>query len=311
VVAPVATVVAGLVAYAWVARPRDAPVLSGYVEGEALYLAAPVSGPLASLAVVRGQRVKAGDPLFRVDPRPIAAQHAQSVSEVAQAEAQVEAARGTLTQLEAAASAARVLADNAEVDAGRFANLVRNGSGAVSRQDADRAVANAAAARAQAAAATAQVAAARAQAAAATEGAERARGGLADVSVRLAYLSPTAPTAARVEEVFFQAGEWVPANQAIVSLLPDDRVRLRFFVPETVVARYRPGRTVRFACDGCGLTRSAVINYVSPRPEYTPPVIYSRRTRDSLVYLVEARPQDAARLTPGLPVDVTPVEDAP
>ena len=128
------------------------------------------------------------------------------------------------------------------------------------------------------------------------------------MSTRLAYLSPTAPAPARVEEVFYQAGEWTPANQPIVSLLPDDRVRLRFFVPETGVARYRPGRTVRFTCDGCGPTRSAVINYVSPRPEYTPPVIYSRKTRDSLVYLVEARPQDPDRLTPGLPVDVAPID---
>ena len=41
------------------------------------------------------------------------------------------------------------------------------------------------------------------------------------------------------------------------------------------------------------------------RPEFTPPVIYSREARDRLVYLVEARP--SVRLNPGLPVDVTPL----
>jgi HlyD family secretion protein len=95
--------------------------------------------------------------------------------------------------------------------------------------------------------------------------------------------------------------------------LPDDKVKLRFFVPETAVALYPPGREVRFDCDGCGAERRATIAYVSPRPEFTPPVIYSRESRDRLVFLVEARPDDPAGLTPGLPVDVVPLgrETAP
>jgi HlyD family secretion protein len=86
-------------------------------------------------------------------------------------------------------------------------------------------------------------------------------------------------------------------------------VRLRFFVPEREVARYRIGRQVRFACDGCAAGLSATINYVSPRPEFTPPVIYSLQSRDRLVFLVEARPASPRGLTPGQPVDVTPLGD--
>ena len=46
--------------------------------------------------------------------------------------------------------------------------------------------------------------------------------------------------------------------------------------------------------------------FVSPRAEYTPPVIYSRETRSKLVFLVEIRfdAATAARLHPGQPVDV-------
>ena len=44
-----------------------------------------------------------------------------------------------------------------------------------------------------------------------------------------------------MEDTFFQPGEWAPANQPILSLLTDDRVRLRFFVPEDRIADYRPG----------------------------------------------------------------------
>jgi HlyD family secretion protein len=40
--------------------------------------------------------------------------------------------------------------------------------------------------------------------------------------------------------VFYQAGEWAAANQPVVALLPDERVRLRFFVPETALPAYGP-----------------------------------------------------------------------
>ncbi len=54
----------------------------------------------------------------------------------------------------------------------------------------------------------------------------------------------------------------------------------------------------------------AEIVWVSDRPEFTPPVLYSRNNRDRLVYRVEARPTDPARLNPGLPVDVEPLDSA-
>ena len=93
----------------------------------------------------------------------------------------------------------------------------------------------------------------------------------------------------------------------MVSLLPDDRIKVRFFVPEQEVARYRPGRTVRFSCDSCASGLTARISYVSPRPEFTPPVIFSRDSRDRLVFMVEALPAKPANLMPGLPVDVEPL----
>src|SRR3546814_6358834 len=109
-------------------------------------------------------------------------------------------------------------------------------------------------------------------------------------------MAPVAPAAARVEDVFFQRGEWASANQPVVALIPDDRVYVHFFVPETEVAAYKPGQKVGFSCDGCPDDLSATIVYVSPRPEFTPPVIYSREARDRLVFMVEARPANGARL---------------
>ena len=127
------------------------------------------------------------------------------------------------------------------------------------------------------------------------------------MEIRVGQLAPAAPAAGRVEQVFFQPGEWVSANQSVVSLIPDNKVKVRFYVPEQEIARYRPGQNVRFSCDGCASGLSAKISYVSPRPEFTPPVIFSRDSRDRLVFMVEALPQKPANLMPGLPVDVEPL----
>ena len=55
-----------------------------------------------------------------------------------------------------------------------------------------------------------------------------------------------------------------------------------------------------------GTAVPATIRYVSTKPEFTPPVIFSRETRQKLVFLVEAaiEPGQAASLHPGQPVDV-------
>jgi HlyD family secretion protein len=49
------------------------------------------------------------------------------------------------------------------------------------------------------------------------------------------------------------------------------------------------------------------VNYLSPRPEFTPPILYNRDNRSKLVFLIEAAldPAVARELHPGQPVDVT------
>jgi HlyD family secretion protein len=90
-------------------------------------------------------------------------------------------------------------------------------------------------------------------------------------------------------------------------MLPPANVKVRFFVPETVAGTLKPGRALSLRCDGCESAVTAQVSYISPEPEYTPPVIYSNETRAKLVFLVEARPsvQNAPKLRPGQPVAVT------
>lgn len=314
--------VAGLIATAavivalvvWIPRMDQPRTLSGYIEGEPLYLAAPIAGTVRAVNVVKGQDVAAGQALFVVDPAQVRAQYDQASAEATAAAAQAEDARKgqrplELAIFEANIAAAEAQARDARATLRRVEPLVRQGWYAPARLDDAKAAAEAA---------DAQVRAARRQRDAATLGAREDQIRAADArvaqteaavtgaSARLTDVAPRAPGKARVEDVFFHPGEWAPANQPILSLLPDERIKVRFFVPERELSAYRIGRTVRFACDGCAKDLTARIEFVSPRPEFTPPVIYSREARDRLVYLVEARP--SARLNPGQPVDVEPLE---
>ncbi len=116
----------------------------------------------------------------------------------------------------------------------------------------------------------------------------------------------TSPAEGEIVETYYAPGEWVAPGAPVASLLPDGKRRIRFFVPETALAGIGPGTAVQVFCDGCQAPIAATVDFVAARAEYTPPVIYSRGSREKLVFRVEAvpAPGPAARINPGLPVDV-------
>lgn len=316
VVATVVVLAAAAAWWAWGPEDRSGRLLSGYVEGESLYLSSSAAGAVSRVDVRRGQRVEAGQPLFALDAAPLVAQRDRAAAALAEAEARLDDARKgqrpqELAVYDAQRAAAQAQYDQAAAEYDRIAPLVRRGIYAPARLDSARAARDAAAAQVRAIARQREAGTlgARPDAVRAAEAQVRqARDALAEAQAQLDRTGPAAPAAARVEEVYFQPGEWAAANQPVVSLIPDDRVRLRFFVPEATLSAYRIGQAVRFTCEGCPPDLTATIDYISPRAEFTPPVIYSRESRDRMVFLVEARPRDPRGLNPGQPVDVTPAE---
>jgi HlyD family secretion protein len=289
----------------------------GYVEGETSLIAPPVAGQLLERPVDRGSHVKKGDRLFVIDPTLAKAEVARAEAALAEARARHEnlltgkrseeqdVVRAQRREVEASLAMA-------ETELKRQSELLPRGF--TTRQAYDQAESQVRQLRARLASLAAQeragdLAARRAEIDAAAALIVQSEANLAQARKRLADLMPAAPEDALVENTFFNVGEWVPAGTPVVSLLPASRVKLRFFVPEEDVSRARIGRRVSFTCDGCPPDLKATITYVSPRAEFTPPVIYSQSARTKLVFMIEARPDTVpadVALAPGLPVTVAP-----
>jgi len=295
--------------------PAGERPIQGYIEGEYVRAAAPFAGALTQLSVKRGDPVSAGAPLFALERENEVALRRQSEQQLQAALARLEnlktgkrpAEVETVTEQLRQAMATR---DLAVTNLTRQQKLYASGfvSGAViddARTEVKRD--EAAVAQLQASVATAKLPARADEIRAAEADARAAREALAQADWRLGHRAIVSPATGRVNDTYFVIGDWVPAGTPVVSLLPPANVKIRFYVPEPVVGRIKPGQSVEFSCDGCGAPMTATIAFISDRAEFTPPVLYSRENRAKLVFLVEAKPAPdvAARLNPGQPVDVT------
>ncbi len=117
------------------------------------------------------------------------------------------------------------------------------------------------------------------------------------------------PVEGTVQEIYYRPGEMVPADRPVVALLPPGNLKVRFYVPQTVLAHIAYGDTVKVGCDGCAGDLTARVKFIARQSEFTPPVIYSVEERSKLVFLIEAWPDDPGAFRVGQPVDVSLAPD--
>ena len=294
--------------------PNSLNKFQGYVEGEYVYLAAPLGGTLTNLAVARGDQVKAGQLLFALERESEASAVRQAEKNLAQSRSQLDdltkGKRPTeITSLEAQLERAQA---DLKLSAAQLARREQLGGAAVvSKEELDQA-------RAQNDANQAKVSQLAADLATAKLGGrdDAIRAALAAVEAQQAALDKakwsfdqkqqSATTNAFVHDTLYRPGEWVAAGSPVVVLLPPENLKVRFFVPQAMLPKIKAGETVNVGFDGAAKNYSATVNYISTQAEFTPPVIYNRENRAKLVYMIEAKfsPADAAELRPGQPVDV-------
>jgi HlyD family secretion protein len=288
----------------------------GYLEGDYVYVSSPLSGRLDKLSVSKGSRVAEGAPLFELE-------NASETDARRQAEQQLQAAKDQfadiekgsrpeeIAALEAHLGEARATAELSKLELARQESLFK--AGAISESDYDRArlthVTNQRAVDEGSARLDTARLGGRPDAVSAVGAAVRAAAD-AEAHARWAVdqKSQSARAAALVYDTLYREGEYVAAGNPVVVLLPPANIKVRFFVGEADFAQLKAGDTVSVAVQGLPSPLEATVSYLSPQPEYTPPVLYNRDNRAKLVYMVEAvfAKGAGADLHPGQPVDVEP-----
>jgi HlyD family secretion protein len=117
----------------------------------------------------------------------------------------------------------------------------------------------------------------------------------------------TAPMDALVFDTYYSVHENVAEGKPILSLLDPNSIKIIFYVPQKQLSLLQLKQEIQVSYDGAQQPLIAKITYISPKEEYTPPVIFSEAERQSLVYRIEAHPLDKnsyLKIHPGQPVSV-------
>lgn len=286
--------------------------IEGYVEGENIYIASPFYGVLKKLPVRRGERVTKGTLLFRLDPNP------QQMN-INQAQADLTQALSVLTDLtkpkriqEIEAIEAQIAQTNAQITladirVSRYQKLVNKQ--ASDKDSLDVALANLQQQKQLKTQYEANLALAklgsrddliRAQ----QSQVDSLKAKIAIAQWELSQKTLYAPANGVIFDTYYRTGEYVAAQQPVLSLLTPENIRIEFFVPLEFLAKLKTGQKISFDCEGCAKNNPAVISYISPDAEFLPPLVYSRENNTKLVFRIKAQINSPDLFKPGQPVMV-------
>lgn len=297
-----------------VACDKQGTQKQGYFEGRFTYLSSQSTGVLQSLAVERGQAVKQGQRLFQLQGQPDSfdVQNAKASYLSAEATLQdllkgqrpevlekdwlaLESAKAQYIYAAQTLARQRILVQSDNTDVAQFNEAQQNDRVAKSglNQAEQQIVIDKLQARID-------------QIESAKQLADAAEAKWKQAQWLLSQKTAYAPAAAIVYDTFYYPGEVVPANNPVIALLTPQNTYALFYVDSKELAALTLGQSVTLTCEACENV-SAKITYISPQPEYTPPVIYSTATQDRLLYRVEATPlsSDKRQFHPGEGVMVT------
>lgn len=293
---------------------NDPSLVQGYIEGEFVHVASPFGGRLVNLPVERGQEVEKGALLFELEETAERAARDQALCRVEQARAELEDAKtgqrpSEIQTIEAQLGEMRAALVLAEIELERQAKLLS--SNVASKRDLDIARAQRdenkqRVAQLEATLVTAKLGSRSDQIRSAEQNLLAQQSALEAAEWNLSQKKQFAQQSALVSDTLYHTGDWVDPAKPVVVLLPPGNVKVRVFVSQQLIGRIQIGGTAEVFVDGVEKPFPAKVTYLSPRAEFTPPVIFSQSMREKFAFLVELSvdPETAKKLHPGQPVDV-------
>lgn len=263
--------------YYWTEGRFNVSTDDAYVKADSTTIAPKVSGYISAVLVADNEPVKAGQVLARIDDRDFVVALAQAQADVEAARAAVAARQAQLDAQQSVIDAARatVAADHADAvfadqDNQRYASLAASGYG--SRQKAQQAASRTAAARAAVVRDNAALAAAIKQTEILKAELAEARATLAhDEAVRqqaelnLSYTTVVSAVDGVVGNRSLRVGQYVQAGSQLLAVVPIAGTYIVANYKETQLTDVRPGQKVVIAVDTFpGVQVSGHVDSVAP-----------------------------------------------
>ncbi|HEX5043858.1 MAG TPA: efflux RND transporter periplasmic adaptor subunit [Candidatus Polarisedimenticolaceae bacterium] len=286
-------------------------VAAGHVEATEVRLSPLLGGKLVSFPVMEGDTIAAGQEIARIDPTDIELALAQARAERAGAAAQLAlrragARREEIAEAEAQVEAARAALDAADKELRRLQDLLAQG--VVSAQMRDEALGRRDVAAGQLQAASQRLAALRAGFR--REEVEASRAQVAAADARIAQLEKSARDTVVVSRVsgvltekVSQEGETVSPGETLAVVADLGNAWLNVYVGEPDLGKLRLGQTVTVVTDD-GAQRPGKITFIASEAEFTPKNVQTRDERVKLVYRVKVGLQNQDGFyKPGMPAE--------
>ena len=331
----VAIVGVTLILRAWELGPFDTSnetTDNAYVRGAVTVLSPQVNGYVVEVLVKDFERVKAGQPLVRIDDRLYAAAVAQAEAQRANAAAQFDNIDQTQAQNQATLAASRATLASAQgeqarsdAELARVEDLAGRGSVSLNERDRVRASNRLAAANVEKARADIRIGEERIKATGVSRGGlaagvQAADALLATARINLSNTVIRAPIDGQVSEVSVRLGQYVSAGSQLLFLVPQQLWVVANF-KETQTGRMQVGQAASFKADALkGVRFTGRVQQLAPATGSEFSVLKADNATGNFTKVVQRLPVRIAldpgqpaleRLRPGMSVVVTVETNAP
>ena len=268
-----------LVLRAWDVGPFQTSAITtdnAYVRGQVTVLAPQVNGYVTQVLVKDYERVTAGQPLVRIDPRSYEAALAMAQAQLANAQAQrsnwgqTQAQnQATLQASRASLAAVQAETERAQAELRRVEDLAARGSVSLNERDKVRATARLAATNVAKAQAEIDIAGQKIKATTVNLGSLEAQVKMAEAQVQQARINLDnttvhAPSDGQVSEVGVRQGQYVAAGSQLLYVVPRALWVVANF-KETQMAHVQPGQHASFSVDALeGATIHGTVLEIAP-----------------------------------------------
>jgi membrane fusion protein (multidrug efflux system) len=218
-----------------------------YVRADLTVIVPQVSGVITEVAVEDNQYVHAGASLLRIDERELRISVDNAKANLESLKGKLDLQHSIINQARAVMKASSAKLELAERNRKRFANLARDGSGTVQAQQ--QAEAEWATQRAMYERDRAGLRSAEQQIAILQAEVDKAQAEKADADLRLSYASIIAPISGVVAQRHARVGGYAQLGEALLTLVPLDKIYIEANFRETQLANVQVGQPVDIKLD--------------------------------------------------------------